>query len=231
MQQEPVANQGPAIQHRLADSGHQLDDFHLDADMISRPCRGLEAHVERPCHCARPGQLGRQQCRKKPHQQNPVGDDAANYVYTLANNNYSGNTTVNGGTLKLGQPNLSAASTVTVASGAILELDFGVANTVGSLILGGVTQPAGVYDSTTGAPYITGSGSLLVVSSALPTLNVANLGGGHLQYSWTGGGTLQAQTNSLSAGLGTNWVDYPGASPVTITINPAIGSVFYRVKQ
>ena len=160
-----------------------------------------------------------------------VGDDAANYVYTLANNNYSGNTTVNGGTLKLGQPNLSAASTVTVASGAILELDFGVANTVGSLILGGVTQPAGVYDSTTGAPYITGSGSLLVVSSAPPTLNVANLGGGHLQYSWTGGGTLQAQTNSLSAGLGTNWVDYPGASPVTITINPAIGSVFYRVKQ
>ncbi|MEI6075060.1 MAG: autotransporter-associated beta strand repeat-containing protein [Verrucomicrobiota bacterium] len=160
-----------------------------------------------------------------------VGDDAANYVYTLANNNYSGNTTVNGGTLKLGLANLSAASTVTVASGAILELDFGVANTVKSLILGGVTQPAGVYDSTTGAPYITGSGSLLVASSAPPTLNVASLGGGHLQFSWTGGGTLQAQTNSLGAGLGTNWVDYPGASPVTITINPANGSVFYRVKQ
>jgi hypothetical protein len=84
-----------------------------------------------------------------------------------------------------------------------------------------------VSDSRTAASNLVVS----AVSSAPPTLNVANLGGGQLQFSWTGGGTLQAQTNSLSVGLGTNWVDYPGASPVTITIDSANGSVFYRVKQ
>lgn len=160
-----------------------------------------------------------------------VGDDTANYVYTLANNNYSGNTTVNGGTLKLGLATLAANSIVTVTNNAVLQLDFSVTNTIGGLVLNGVTQLAGVYDSTTGAPYITGTGSLLVISSAPPTLTMTNLGGGQLQFSWTGSGNLQAQTNSLSVGLGTNWVDYPGASPVTITINPANGSVFYRVKQ
>ena len=171
---------------------------------------------------------------------NVISDGGNNYSLTKAGtgllvlsgpNTYGGNTTVTGGTLKLGLPYLAAASTVTVDSTAILQLDFSVTNTVASLILGGVTNGPGVYDSTTGAPYITGTGSLQIVTSAPPTLNVTNLGGGQLQFSWTGGGILQAQTNSLSVGLGTNWVDYPGASPVTITINPANGSGFYRVKQ
>ncbi len=66
---------------------------------------------------------------------------------------------------------------------------------------------------------------------ALPVLSVSNLRGGQLQLSWTGGGALQSQTNTLSAGLGTNWVNYPGSSPVTVTIAPLNGSVFFRVKQ
>lgn len=75
------------------------------------------------------------------------------------------------------------------------------------------------------------TGVLILNSAAPPTLTVTNLGGGSLQFSWTGGGTLQAQTNSLSAGLGTNWVDYPGSSPVTVPVDTANGSVFFRVKQ
>ena len=66
---------------------------------------------------------------------------------------------------------------------------------------------------------------------APPVLSVSKLGGGQLQLSWTGGGILQSQTNTLSAGLGTNWVNYPGSSPVTVTIAPLNGSVFFRVKQ
>ena len=54
--------------------------------------------------------------------------------------------------------------------------------------------------------------------------------GSSLQITFTGG-TLQAQTNALSSGLGTNWVNYPGSSPVTVPIDPANGSVFFRVKQ
>ena len=65
-----------------------------------------------------------------------------------------------------------------------------------------------------------------------PTLNWTNPGGGQLQFSWTGSGSLQWQTNSLNSGLGTNWVDYPGGgtSPVNVTVNPAQGSVFFRVR-
>jgi hypothetical protein len=46
------------------------------------------------------------------------------------------------------------------------------------------------------------------------------------------GWTLQAQTNSLSVGLGTNWVNVPNSSTtnkVTVTLNPTNGAVFYRL--
>ena len=146
-------------------------------------------------------------------------------------NSYTGNTTVNAGTLNLDVASLASSSTISIASGAVLNLNFAETNTVAALVLNGTNQPAGVYDATTGAPFITGTGVLLVAPSAPPTLSVTSLGGNQLQFSWTGGGTLQAQTNSLSTGLGTNWVNYPGSSPVTITINPSAGSVFFRVKQ
>ena len=56
-----------------------------------------------------------------------------------------------------------------------------------------------------------------------------------LTISWPAthqGWVLQAQTNSLNAGLGTNWVTIPGTSSVittNLTINPANPSVFYRL--
>jgi Zn-dependent metalloprotease/subtilisin family serine protease len=60
----------------------------------------------------------------------------------------------------------------------------------------------------------------------------SNQAAGTLGLSWIGSGfRLQAQTNSLGAGLSTNWFDYPGgnASPVTITRDPANPSVFFRL--
>jgi autotransporter-associated beta strand protein len=81
-------------------------------------------------------------------------------------NTYSGATTVNAGTLALGQATLAATATatVTVASGAVLRLDFAGENQVVNLVLNGVTQGVGVYNSTTAAPYITGTGSLRVIT-------------------------------------------------------------------
>ena len=111
----------------------------------------------------------------------------------------------------------------------MLNLNFTDTNTVAALVINGVSQPAGIYDATSGAPYITGSGALNVVPSAAPTLTFTS-SGSSLQITFTGG-TLQAQTNSLGSGLGTNWVDYSGSSPATIPINPANGSVFFRVKR
>ncbi|MDR3459783.1 MAG: autotransporter-associated beta strand repeat-containing protein [Verrucomicrobiae bacterium] len=68
-----------------------------------------------------------------------------------------------------------------------------------------------------------------------PTNLISVVTGGTLQLSWPTdhtGWRLQAQTNSLSTGLGTNWVDVPNTSTVnsyTNVINAATGSVFYRM--
>ena len=150
-----------------------------------------------------------------------------------ASNSYTGNTTLNAGTLNLDWATLASSSTVTIANNAVLNLNFAETNSVAALVLNGTNQPPGVYDASTGAPFITGSGALLVVPNTPPMLNFTRLGGNQLQLSWTGGGKLQSQTNALSAGLGTNWFDYPGGagSPITIPVDATKGSVFFRVKQ
>jgi len=97
---------------------------------------------------------------------------------TLTNtNSYTGNTTVTGGTLKLGNvvanTSLADASTVTIAAGAVLELDFPTGpvatDTVKKLYLGtpAVQVPAGVYDASTPTygSYFAGTGSLTVTDS------------------------------------------------------------------
>ncbi len=153
-------------------------------------------------------------------------------------NNYSGSTTVSGGLLELAAATLATNSTVSVAGGAVLQLDFaGVTNRVGSLVLNGVSQAPGVYDSTTGSPYITGPGSLLVPSSVAtnPTNITTSVSGTTLTLTWPAdhtGWRLQVQTNSLSTGLSGNWSDVPGSTAVNTvntTINPANGAVFYRM--
>ena len=146
-----------------------------------------------------------------------------------ASNSYTGNTTVSAGTLAVYYADLASSSSISVSNNAVLNLNYTDTNKVAALVLNGVSQPAGVYDATSGAPYITGTGALQVVPATAPTLSLTSTGGS-LQISFAGG-TLQAQTNNLGGGLGTNWVNYPGSSPVTIPINPANGSVFFRVKN
>jgi hypothetical protein len=72
-----------------------------------------------------------------------------------------------------------------------------------------------------------------VATNSVPvTFSVAS---GFLNLSWPTdhkGWLLQAQTNALGAGLGTNWVTVPGsasATTVQIPISPANGAVFYRL--
>jgi glucose/arabinose dehydrogenase len=54
-----------------------------------------------------------------------------------------------------------------------------------------------------------------------------------LDISWpVAGGRLQTQTNSPGAGIGTNWVTFPGSTTtnhVVVPIGPTNGSVFYRL--
>ena len=79
-------------------------------------------------------------------------------------NTYTGNTTVNGGTLVITTPTLATNSTITVANSALLKLNFAVTNQVAALVLNGVPQAPGVYNSGN-TPLIAGTGSLLVPST------------------------------------------------------------------
>ncbi len=155
-------------------------------------------------------------------------------------NTYSGNTTVSAGTLALSLPTLASNSVVTVNSGAALQLGFATTNTVGGLVLNGVNQPPGVYNSVNAAPYITGSGSLLVSSGvpSNPTSLSYSVSAGVLTISWPAnylGWILQSETNALSVGIRTNgWVDVAGTSGMTstnITINKLSPTVFYRLRH
>jgi fibronectin-binding autotransporter adhesin len=162
----------------------------------------------------------------------------------LNSNNYTGNTTISNGTLVLAFPGLATNATVTVATGAILNLNFANAetNTVNALILGGVSKTPGIYSAGTDPLYITGSGSLQVVP--VSTINPLrgpvqfSVSGSTLALSWPTnlGWILQSQTNALSTGLVTNssaWFDVSGSAAVTstnLTINPTNPSVFFRLR-
>lgn len=153
-------------------------------------------------------------------------------------NTYNGNTTVSAGTLELTQATIAQDSTVSVSSGAVLKLDFTVTNKVGALVLDGVTQSPGIYNSNTTPAYIAGSGSLLVPSAIAtnPTNITFSVSGNTLSLSWPEdhlGWILQEQTNDLSSGLGANWVDIAGTESITstnITVDPAIPAAFYRLR-
>jgi len=85
------------------------------------------------------------------------------------------------------------------------------------------------FNPTNGVLSVTSS-----INTSRPPI-ITSLVGSNLTLSWptNAGWILQMQTNNLSTGLGTNWVDVPGSSAVTTTnytINPANGSVFYRLR-
>jgi len=87
-------------------------------------------------------------------------------TWTLTNaNSYSGDTTVTGGILSLGNGSsptgLANTAHVIVASGAKLHLNYSGTDAVNQLWLGGARMPAGVYSSGNSS-FITGSGTLTV---------------------------------------------------------------------
>jgi hypothetical protein len=79
------------------------------------------------------------------------------------------------------------------------------------------------------------NGTLAVVSTVAPILTSQLAAGNSLSLTWPAdhsGWRLQAQTNSVGQGLGTNWWDVAGSTltnQMTIPINKTDGSVFYRL--
>jgi hypothetical protein len=81
---------------------------------------------------------------------------------------------------------------------------------------------------------LTTDGTLRVVSTA-PVTMASSISANLLTLFWPRediGWRLQAQTNSLSVGLSTNWLDVPGSiatNQMSFTLDPNAGCVFYRL--
>lgn len=96
-----------------------------------------------------------------------------------ANNTYTGDTEVSGGTLSLLQPSLADSSNVriTTVGGTTLDLPHGQSDTIAEFWVNGVKQPDGQYDANN-TTFITGTGSLLVQSSVQNAFDVWLAGAG-----------------------------------------------------
>ncbi len=160
----------------------------------------------------------------------------------LGPNNYSGDTTVTAGTLRILQPTLATNSTVSVAGGAVLNLSFSVTNPVAGFVTNGVSLPAGVYNSTTAAPFITGPGSLLVPGGLiLPTISgsatftnfITTYGLASVAQSFpvTGANLTSDITNTAAPGfeVSTNGSGYGVTAVIPNNGGSASGTVYLRL--
>lgn len=97
-----------------------------------------------------------------------IKSGAGKWVLTGANT-YTGSTTINGGTLSINSAYLDNNSAVSIAAGAVLELNHTDTDVVGSLeINGSGPLPAGLYNAShpTYGAFFAGTGSLVVFGGA-----------------------------------------------------------------
>ncbi len=98
-------------------------------------------------------------------------DGAGTLNLTGTGNTYNGNTTVSAGTLEINSNFLASTSTVSINSGAIMDLNYSstVTDIVKALYLNGISQGAGVYGvGHLGSTYFSGTGTLTVQGSSIP---------------------------------------------------------------
>jgi fibronectin-binding autotransporter adhesin len=172
--------------------------------------------------------------------------------------NVNGKVNIGNGTLLLGIDHTGLASDSLAASGGITYSGTLAVTNIGAVLQQGdsfqlfgsgvsgftsynletndyVNNVKYTWDNT-----VASNGKVTVLSVGLlvntnPTNISASVTGGDLTLQWPPdrtGWTLQAQTNALNGGLGTNWVDVAGSSgtnQMVIPIDPANGSVFYRM--
>jgi autotransporter-associated beta strand protein len=149
--------------------------------------------------------------------------------------------TVNGST----PANTSIVAGGSVTCGGVLQIvpsGTFVANQTFTLFSGAGTTNASNFSSIVGSPgsglgFTFTNGTLKVVTTVNtnPTNITSSVSGNQLTLSWPAdhtGWRLQVQTNAITVGLRSNWVDVAGSTSVNtmnFTIDPANGSVFYRM--
>lgn len=146
------------------------------------------------------------------------------------------NLTIAAGTLNLSNATTLniTKSTVSIASGGMLQLNYTGTNTVYGLVLNGASQPAGLYNSTTSGSYLGGTGNLLVQPVATNPTNITiAVSGNSLQLTWPGdhlGWTLL--TNSVGLTATNAWFPYPNSATTTnvsIPLDATKTNVFFRI--
>lgn len=98
-------------------------------------------------------------------------------------NTFTGNITINQGTLRINNAFIADTATVSLDTGAIFNLNFAGTDTIAGLFLAGLSQSSGTYGAVgSGASFtssfFTGSGILNVVASAVPEPSTYGLIGG-----------------------------------------------------
>ena len=187
-----------------------------------------------------------------------IAGNLTNSATFTPGNAFGGALTVNGNvTLKAGSTNAFMVNTLTatnssliaggnVTYGGVLKIIPSGTFTAGQqfqLFSGAGVTHAGNFASLTGTPgtglgfsFTNGVLSVVATMAGNPTNLTYSLTGSTLTLSWPAdhlGWILQQQTNSLSSGLGANWVDVAGSASstsATITINPATPTAFYRLR-
>jgi len=152
---------------------------------------------------------------------------------------YTGNTTINDGALSVTNPSFADTSTLTIGaavdSPAVLALPTAGTDTVASLVIDGVTMPAGVYGATGSTlptietSAITGLGTITVSAAAAPTTttltsnaNPANLGA-TVTFTATvasGAGTPTGTVNFLDGvtNIGSGTLDGSGVATLATSV-------------
>lgn len=153
-------------------------------------------------------------------------------------NTYTGDVLINGGTAL----QLDAAGVKTgyfrLGAGAMLKLNFSGTYGVSGMFTNGVSLPAGTYNAANLPGFVTGSGAIQISASVptAPTNITHSVSNGYINFSWPPnyrGWVLQQQTNSLAAGLGTNWSDMVGTGELGFTnvaIDPSMPTAYYRLR-
>jgi hypothetical protein len=88
------------------------------------------------------------------------------------------------------------------------------------------------YGTTFDGQYTANAGEIFkLVSGPLPPKLNWTRTGSSLQFTWSGNFKLQYQTNSLTLGIGANWIDYPGggSSGVMVPLDTAQETIFFRL--
>ena len=138
-------------------------------------------------------------------------------------NTYTGSTTINAGTLALGQSTLAPNSTVTIASNAVLQLNFATTNTVAGLVTNGIAAGPGVYNANNSSPYLNGAGSLIIFNSMT---NGSSAADGSFTVNSLNGKILTLHFNTLlsATGSATNIDNYTayGKATGSLTITNAV---------